>query len=388
MYDNHPNNPPPPTVELPGKYAFVAWVQMRDFIFNYGDWTFYGLLAQNPSGRQRLCARHSRHQRSGPNGGTTSPRWPWRAMPGFGDVGYGFFRIYQTLRMISLLTPPGAEGCGVGRPGRVDGIGRYALPIRSPPRCSRHAAETSRPRRKPPRQRSRSPSPGTASAARWLRSMWRKIRRPRKSRRPCCARWRHRASAITTFKTIFNGLGIQSWRIVNEPDLHSQARRYFPLLAHRRPSMFTIPVVDDAVAAGMLAFDLHLSALARSEASRYRIRLAPGRRRRRLAGGANDADLRAPTVRPDADGLQLCRLRPRKKSLSRRLPAPRSTSRSKSAEAFRRLLRRLFGLGDDVGRRGVNILHQFLDVLAGDRIDLELGLVGFGEKILVLSSSP
>jgi len=48
MYDNHPDNPTPPTVKLPDKYNFVAWVQMRDFIFEEGDWTFYGMLAHNP----------------------------------------------------------------------------------------------------------------------------------------------------------------------------------------------------------------------------------------------------------------------------------------------------------------------------------------------------
>ena len=54
MYDDHPTNltppPPKPPKTLPGNYRFVAWVQMRDFIFESGDWTFYGLIAQNPSG--------------------------------------------------------------------------------------------------------------------------------------------------------------------------------------------------------------------------------------------------------------------------------------------------------------------------------------------------
>ena len=40
--------PTPPTT-FPGGYTFIAWVQMRDFIIEEGDWTFYGFIAQRTS---------------------------------------------------------------------------------------------------------------------------------------------------------------------------------------------------------------------------------------------------------------------------------------------------------------------------------------------------
>jgi hypothetical protein len=51
MYDKDPNNQTPsPPAQLPGNYRFVAWVQMQDFFIWESPYTFYGLIAQNPSG--------------------------------------------------------------------------------------------------------------------------------------------------------------------------------------------------------------------------------------------------------------------------------------------------------------------------------------------------
>ena len=51
MYDNDANNQTPsPPSQLPRNYKFVAWVQMQDFFIWETPYTFYGLIAHNPSG--------------------------------------------------------------------------------------------------------------------------------------------------------------------------------------------------------------------------------------------------------------------------------------------------------------------------------------------------
>jgi hypothetical protein len=94
-----PNVPNPPPAAIPSGYKFLAWVQMRDFVFASGDWAFYGFIAQNiPTPNEFVLAIR----------GTSSPEEWWddltsaalTAWPGPGLVGYGFHRIYETLRIV------------------------------------------------------------------------------------------------------------------------------------------------------------------------------------------------------------------------------------------------------------------------------------------------
>jgi hypothetical protein len=102
MYDKHKDNPTPPTVDLPDKYRFVAWVQMRDFIFEEGDWTFYGMLAHNPGTDDYVLAiRGTSNPTEWWDDLTSMVPWAWDAFGG--DVGYGFFRIYQTFRFLGRV---------------------------------------------------------------------------------------------------------------------------------------------------------------------------------------------------------------------------------------------------------------------------------------------
>ena len=100
--------------------------------------------------------------------------WAWDAFGG--DVGYGFFRIYQTLRMIYPLKGQAlTEAAPAGQGELLEAAGSFADQVAEAVR--RHAAETQPADRASRRggARCRSPSSRTASAARWRRSMWRII---------------------------------------------------------------------------------------------------------------------------------------------------------------------------------------------------------------------
>ncbi len=89
---------PPPPSQLPGGYSFAAWVQMRDFLFASGDLTFYGLIARSPDGADSILAiRGTETLEEWVDNLTSMVPAPWT---GTGLVGFGFNRIYQTLRVV------------------------------------------------------------------------------------------------------------------------------------------------------------------------------------------------------------------------------------------------------------------------------------------------
>jgi hypothetical protein len=219
MFDNYPDDPlPPPPTQLPGNYGFVAWVQMRDFIFNYGNWTCYGLLAQSPSNANDyvLAIR-----------GTSDLTEWWddlvsmglTPMPGFGEVGYGFYNIYQTLRIVYAVipvTPPGGSAAARPAAESMELAGTFADQVAA---AAQRRAGESQPQ-------------GAAAAAKMtvtvtghslgsaLATLYvAQNSQTKKVETPLLSTLASPRVGDYDFKTIFDGLGIPSWRIVNEPDL-------------------------------------------------------------------------------------------------------------------------------------------------------------------------
>jgi hypothetical protein len=106
MYGRDPANPTPaPPVDFPAGYRFIAWVQMKDFLLvEDDDWTFYGLIVQSTTDESKfiLAIRGTSNLTEWWDDLTSMVLVP---LEGFGNVGYGFSRIYQTLRVVDFAPP-------------------------------------------------------------------------------------------------------------------------------------------------------------------------------------------------------------------------------------------------------------------------------------------
>jgi hypothetical protein len=218
MYDDHQSNPTPPAPKtLPGNYRFVAWVQMRDFIFEDGDWTFYGLLAHNPSvaNEYLLAIRGTSDLTEWWDDLTSMVPWP---MDGFGDVGYGFYRIYQTLRIIYPLkgqAPTEAAPAGQGE--SLEAAGTFADQVAEAVR--RHAVE-SQPATAPAAAAPKSVTVAAHSLGSALATLYvAENSQTKKVQTPLLCTLASPRVGDYTFATTFDALGIPSWRIVNELDI-------------------------------------------------------------------------------------------------------------------------------------------------------------------------
>jgi len=220
MYDDHPTNPTPPPPQppktLPGNYRFVAWVQMRDFIFESGDWTFYGLIAQNPSGANDyvLAIRGTSDPTEWWDDLTSMVPWP---LEGFGgDVGYGFYRIYQTMRIVyplKELAPAAAAPAGQGE--SLEAAGTFADQVAE---AVRRDATENQPAQSGAALKSvtvAAHSLGGALATLYVADN----SRTKKVTTPLLCTLASPRVGDYTFATTFDALGIPSWRIVNELDL-------------------------------------------------------------------------------------------------------------------------------------------------------------------------
>ena len=210
MYESAPKDPTPPPSGLPADYKFVAWIQMRDFIITETNWTFYGLLAQCIAKPHEhiLAIRGTENLTEWWDDITSAVAVP---LPGFGDVAYGFQRIYETLRVIHYL-PPKTAGAPY-TPRSLESAGSFAAQIAVAVRATLG-------------EEAATPKPATSievtghSLGAALATLYvAENSRSTKLATPLICTFASPRVGDPAFKAEFDKLGITSWRIVNELDV-------------------------------------------------------------------------------------------------------------------------------------------------------------------------
>jgi Lipase (class 3) len=103
MYGNAAshNQRPPASADFPSGYQLLAWIQMRDFILDNTDLTFYGFVAQNESNpiEAVVAIRGTSNAVEWWDDVNAAGMAPFKVQ-NCGNVGLGFERIYNTLEVI------------------------------------------------------------------------------------------------------------------------------------------------------------------------------------------------------------------------------------------------------------------------------------------------
>jgi hypothetical protein len=203
MYECAPNNTtPPPSWALPAGYKFVAWVQMKDFTpIGPGPYKFYGLIASSPSDPNKyVLAIRGVDPLSLIEWFDVLTSIVLVPMPGFGQVGDGFYTIYQTfLRVVC----PGALGVE-----SLEHLGSFAKQVAAAIR--RHSAQAD----KSTQIEVTGHSLGAALATLYVAE---NSHDPEVTIPLICTFASPRVGDYD-FASTFDKLGITSWRIVNDPD--------------------------------------------------------------------------------------------------------------------------------------------------------------------------
>jgi Lipase (class 3) len=216
MYDGAPSNPtPPPPSPFIAGYRFIAWVQMRDFVFEGGSWMFYGLLAQHTSNPNEfvLAIRGTSNLTEWFDDITSMALVP---LSGWGQVSYGFNRIYQTLRIVDEA----ASAALTATPAPTQPTGTFAQQVAAA--VQKHAA-LAKPQDRTALEAAAAPmsievtghSLGAALATLYVAEN----AAGGHVTTPLLCTFASPRVGDSVFAARFDQLGIASWRIVNELDI-------------------------------------------------------------------------------------------------------------------------------------------------------------------------
>jgi hypothetical protein len=217
MYDTAPNNPrpTPPALFIPG-YKFAAWIQMKDFVIKDGDWTFYGFLAQSLTRATDfiLVIRGTRNPTEWWDDVTSFVLTP---MKGFGEVGYGFHRIYQTLRIVDPIQVPAEAGA---QP--LESVQTFAQQVAAA--VDRHVTSAMHDSEISPQNLEAAAVPSIEVTAHSLGAALATLyvaenAKLKTHRTPIVCTFASPRVGNPEFATKFNELGVTSWRITNELDI-------------------------------------------------------------------------------------------------------------------------------------------------------------------------
>jgi hypothetical protein len=197
---------PPPSADFPAGYQLTAWINMRDFILESTDPVFYGFIAQSMTDANQfvLAIRGTSNGVEWWDDLNAAIKTPFK-VPGYGSVGGGFARIYETLEVIERPTGA-ATAPAVAQ--SLKSIGGFCQQVSALVR--RHVAATAR-------ATGRDTSGSIEAALATLYTLENAL--TGKIQNPGLCTFASPFVGDSTFATAFNGLGLSSWRIVNAPDI-------------------------------------------------------------------------------------------------------------------------------------------------------------------------
>ena len=199
---------PKPT-SIPPSYTFVAWVQMQDFAIGSSAFQFYGILAQEVGrpGHYVAAIRGTQGDIEWFDDFTALAPITW---PGGGHVGFGFSKIYGTLRIVD---PHAAENRMGAR--MAEASGTFAEQVGRVTERHHNLAMTREGATAPVTVSAVGHSLGSALATLFVSDN----HRTRFKNAPLLCTFASPFVGDAAFAQSFDALGITSWRIVNSPDV-------------------------------------------------------------------------------------------------------------------------------------------------------------------------
>ena len=209
MYSSNPGNvTPPPSSDFPGGYQLTAWVQMQDFIFDSTAPVFYGFIAHNIQKPEQaiLAIRGTSNGVEWWDDANSLGMTPF-CVQGCGNVGLGFEKIYVTMQVVEC-PPVGAAAA----PRSLKQVGSFSAQVAEHLRRRAKAAAVAA---VPSSIEVAGHSLGAALATYYAaeNALVHKIPNP--------ALYTFASPKVgdQTFVSAFNGLGLTSWRVVNQQDI-------------------------------------------------------------------------------------------------------------------------------------------------------------------------
>ncbi len=221
MYDAAPKNlTPSPSADFPSDYRMAAWIQMQDFILGSTAPLFYGFIAQSAVDANQfvVAIRGTSNGIEWWDDVNATEKTPFK-ISNCGMVGLGFARIYDTLEVVECPTSsaPGAA------PRSLRSAGAFSQQVSALIR--RHApAPAPAPARGPGRARALPPSASVEVTGHSLGAALATLYTMEnaytdKIGNPLLCTFASPLVGDANFASVFNGLGLTSWRVDNAPDV-------------------------------------------------------------------------------------------------------------------------------------------------------------------------